>query len=365
LENHKNSIHLVAHVIHRHFLALLLRVYAAAALVPAPGLWMRGVSFGTTSLAGKGLHCTLPLVMLAALLFNAGLGTQMSRLKDLVRRPLALVAGLAANLLLPLVMLLALSAALHFWHSHAEAQSLLVGLALVAAMPVAGSSAAWVQRADGDLPLTLGLVLGSTLLSPWTTPLTLHAVALFTDGTYADALHTLADAGTDTFLLAGVVIPSLAGALTQAMLGETRLARVRPHLKLGSTLALLMLCYANAAVALPHLVADPDWDFVAMLLVAVVALCVLTFAAGWALAWLLRCDPAQQAALVYGLGMSNNGTGLALAAAALGTYPRILLPLIAYNLVQHLVAGCANPRMKGAATAVDLSSDPRACRPAA
>jgi len=351
MENPTSFTHPIAHFIHRHFLLLLLVAYGAAAVLPAPGLWLRSVSFGTTGLAGATVHWTLPLVMLAVLLFNAGLGMQMRRLSSLVRQPVVLAAGLAANLLLPLALLLGLSVALHLWHSHAEAQSLLVGLALVAAMPVAGSSAAWVQRADGDLPLSLGLVLGSTLLSPWTTPLALHLAGLLTDGVYADALHDLADAGTGMFLLAGVVLPSLAGALAHAVAGEARLARIRPQLKLGSALVLLVLCYANAAVALPHVLADPDWDFVAMLLTAVAALCVLNFTAGWVVSRLLGTDPAQRAALVYSLGMNNNGTGLVLAAATLGAYPRILLPLIAYNLVQHLVAGGVGITMKPTAPA--------------
>jgi BASS family bile acid:Na+ symporter len=67
---------------------------------------------------------------------------------------------------------------------------------------------------------------------------------------------------------------------------------------------------------------------------------------------------------VYSLGMSNNGTGLVLAAAALGAYPRVLLPLIAYNLVQHLVAGGVGITMKAASVAPS-SPDPQACRPAA
>jgi bile acid:Na+ symporter, BASS family len=42
---------------------------------------------------------------------------------------------------------------------------------------------------------------------------------------------------------------------------------------------------------------------------------------------------------MYGLGMNNNGTGLVLAALVLTAYPRVMVPIIFYNLVQHLVAG--------------------------
>src|SRR5262249_25493061 len=107
---------------------------------------------------------------------------------------------------------------------------------------------------------------------------------------------------------------------------------------LANAVALLVLVYANAAVSLPQAVADPDWDFLAVLLVIVAGLCVLTFAAGWGLAEILRAGTAQRAALMFGLGMNNNGTGLVLASLALAAYPRVLLPIICYNLVQHLAA---------------------------
>ena len=66
------------------------------------------------------------------------------------------------------------------WHNPDEVQNILVGLALVASMPIAGSSTAWSQNANGDMALSLGLVLGSTLLSPLTTPMALHAVGFMT-----------------------------------------------------------------------------------------------------------------------------------------------------------------------------------------
>lgn len=40
--------------------------------------------------------------------------------------------------------------------------------------------------------------------------------------------------------------------------------------------------------------------------------------------------------------MNNNGTGLVLAAAALPHLPGVLLPVIFYNLAQHVVAGIAD-----------------------
>ena len=68
---------------------------------------------------------------------------------------------------------------------------------------------------------------------------------------------------------------------------------------------------------------------------------MLAFAAGWGIAKFLRAGRDQRAALMFGLGMNNNGTGLVLAATALAAHPQVMLPIIFYNLAQHLVAGAA------------------------
>jgi BASS family bile acid:Na+ symporter len=57
---------------------------------------------------------------------------------------------------------------------------------------------------------------------------------------------------------------------------------------------------------------------------------------------------------MFGLGMSNNGTGQVLASVALAAQPAVLLPVIVYNLVQHLMAAFADSllsRLAGGAKA--------------
>jgi BASS family bile acid:Na+ symporter len=104
----------------------------------------------------------------------------------------------------------------------------------------------------------------------------------------------------------------------------------------------LALSYANASAALPQVAAEPDWDFLAVILVVVLAMCALGFTSGWLVARLCRADAGRRASLVFGLGMNNNGTGLVLAAAALPHLPGVLLPVLCYNLAQHVVAGVAD-----------------------
>ncbi len=205
MDDRKKPIERLAGFLGRHFLAMLFASYAAAALWPAPGLALRTLSLGRVGLGPIRTEASLPLIMLACLLFNAGLAVDTSKLGGFLRRPRTLAAGLSANIGFPIVFILAVSWWMRSWHNPDEVQSILVGLALVASMPIAGSSTAWSQNADGDMTLSLGLVLGSTFLSPLVTPLALHAVGFVATGDYSEDLHELASGSTGSFLAVGVL----------------------------------------------------------------------------------------------------------------------------------------------------------------
>lgn len=335
-------VRVAARALHQHFFRFLIASYALAAWFPGPGLWIRDLSVGQVTILHESMRLSVPFVLLAFLLFNAGTGIQSSQLRRLSRRPSVLLVGLAANLMIPILFIFGVTLVMRFWHNPEEVQNILVGLALVASMPIAGSSTAWSQNADGDLALSLGLVLGSTLLSPLTTPVALHAVGLLTSGEYAQALHGLASTGTGLFLAVGVILPSLLGITVGCAAGERQIAAAKPVLKQMNSVILLILNYSNASVSLPQAIAQPDPDFLFAILMITLGLCAAAFGAGWTIARVGRLDRGAQAALMFGLGMNNNGTGLVLASLALSGYPRVMLPIIFYNLIQHLVAGAAD-----------------------
>ncbi len=334
-------LHRIRELVQRHFLWLLLAAYALAACWPVAGAAIRGTTLLHLRCFEQDLAISLPLLLLSLLLFNAGLSARVADLRRLLHRPQAVLSGTLANVLVPAAFVLILSAALRWWPNPIEARELIIGLAIVAAMPVAGSSTAWSQHAGGSAALSLGLVVLSTLLSPLTAPLTLAAVRA-TNAVSLDALRPIAGSGTGMSLFLGVVIPSIAGMLCRRVLGEPRILRLGPRLKLVNALVLLVLCYANASLSLPQVVAAPDWDLLVLLLAAVIALCLSAFAAGWCLAWLLRVGQAQKRSLIFALGMNNNGTGMVLASTSLAALPGAVLPVLAYNLLQHIVAAAVS-----------------------
>jgi bile acid:Na+ symporter, BASS family len=342
VERRQTTIARVTHFAHDRLIWLLVASYVVAAALPSFGMWIRNVSFGELHLFHGRTQVSLPTLLLALLLLNAGMNIRLVAARAWLRNGVALTSGVAGNFLIPLLYVLVVSQVMRAWHNPDETQNILLGLALVAAMPIAGSSTAWSQNANGDMTVSLGLVLLTTVLSPVTTPLVLRSVALVTNGDYSEDLTELATDGTDAFLTLFVLLPSLVGVVTRLLVGEQAINAAKPHLKLLNIGVLLLLNYVNAAVSLPTAFRQPDIDFLLVTLLIATALCVVSFGGGYLIAKTVSANREQEPALIFGLGMNNNGTGLVIAAASLTDHPLVMLPIIFYNLVQHLIAGAVD-----------------------
>lgn len=339
MENRKPTLLGLSRFIHHHLLWFLISAYALSAIFPAAGLWIRNVSLGDVHIFQTQMHVSLLLILLATLMFNAGLGVKTSHLRSLMQKSRVMVAGLSANLIIPMIYIFGVTLVMRVWYEPDEAQHILVGLALVAAMPIAGASTAWAQNSNGNLALSLGLVLASTVLSPIITPVALQVFGEMASEEYEMVLQNLAAYGSGTFLSLWIVLPSMLGLAVRFAVPEARLTAMMPFIKLSNSVVLLLLNYSNGSVSLPQAVADRDFDFLAVTVGITTGLCVTAFASGYGLSRLFKVDQADRVSLMYGLGMNNNGTGLVLASLALASYPRVMVPIILYNVVQHLVAG--------------------------
>lgn len=339
METRKFTFLALSQILQHHLLWFLISAYAFAAVYPTVGLWIRSISFGDISIVHEKTHISMLLMMLASLMFNAGLGLKTSHLTAVMHKKRVVVAGLVANVAIPMAYIFGATLVMRLWYEPDEAQHILVGLALVAAMPIAGGSTAWAQNSNGNLALSLGLVLCSTLLSPLVTPVAFQVFGEMATDEYETVLQGLAAYGSGTFLGLWVVLPSLLGLGVRLMVREAWLTAVMPHIKFINAIDLLLLNYSNASVSLPQVLTDRDFDFLAVTLGITTGLCLTAFASGYGLSRLFKVDQAERLSLMYGLGMNNNGTGLILASLALASYPRVMVPIIFYNLVQHLVAG--------------------------
>jgi len=324
------------HLVHRYFIWIVIGSYLAAAIAPGAGVALQKTRLFDASVAGS--HVTATTLMLFALLFNAGLGTNAREIRTLANKPVVLAAGALGNFLVPLIFILAASFLLAAWHNNDETQQILTGLAFIAAMPIAGASTAWAQSANGNMTLSVGLVLATTALSPFLTPTVLHAVASLTTGDYSEDLRELAAGNSISFLGLWVLAPSVLVVLTGRFISDAVASHARPFLKLSNYVIVVLLNYANASLSLPEVAANPDADFLAMMFVVIMTLCVTAFAAGWLCARASGADDEETASLTFALGMNNNGAGLSLASTAMPDHGGVLLPVILYNLAQHFVS---------------------------
>ena len=106
----------LSHFIHHHLLWFLIGAYSFAAVSPAAGLWIRNLTFGDVSFFGASLHVSLLLVLLATLMFNAGLGVKASHLKSLREKTTVLFAGLTANLVIPMAYIFLVTLVMRLWY---------------------------------------------------------------------------------------------------------------------------------------------------------------------------------------------------------------------------------------------------------
>lgn len=333
-------INKLTHFIHKHFFYCIIASYIAGGLFPGFGLSIRDTHFGTfTFIDGSKVKVSLALIMLSILLFNAGLGVLKSELANLFKHPKLLVVGLAANLSIPILFTFLISITMVLWHNPDEVQNILVGLALIASMPIAASSTAWVQKTNGSLALSLGLVIFSTMLSPITTPLGLHSIGFITSGDYSEKLHMLAGEGTSAFLFISVLLPSLLGITLHFVLKPSAIAKAKEPIGNINLVNLILLNYANASVALPQVFTHPDWDFLLIIGLITGSLCAFAFLSGKLLSRFFKASEPEKISLMFGLAMNNNGTGLVLASLSLAGHPSVMLPIIFYNLIQHMIAG--------------------------
>ncbi|PNE32715.1 hypothetical protein AF335_14200 [Streptomyces eurocidicus] len=356
----------VVKAVQRWLLVLMLVCYVLAGVFPAPGEALRGLVLPPPAGA-----LTVPMVLLAVMLCNAGLGVRVGELRAVGRRPARLVLGIATNALLPLLVLPVIAVALRAWPDPAEAEGLVIGLMLVLAMPIAGGAASWGQNAGGNVPLVVAMVIGSTLLSPLTVPLGMRLAGQLVGPSGAGALDdttkvdVIARTGAGFFALVSVVLPCLVGVLVRMLLGEDRTRRVLPVVKAVNLVNILLLCYINAAGALGQALAHPDPDLLVLALGLSGAVCCLAFCCGrWMSGW-TRCDQPDGISLTFATGMNNSSAAAVLAACWFSHRPEVLLPILSYSLLQKIVAGAAGkpPRSRPDETPRQAPAPETAVRP--
>lgn len=324
----------VLRFVRRRSMALILAAYVLAFLAPRCGR-----AAGHLMLVGSGPHAyRLPAAILGWTLVMAGAGVDARHLVGVVRRPLPLLIGVGASVLAPLLVVLTAAALVAGTPMSPETQCLLAGLAIVAAMPVGGTAAAWTAHHGGDPALGVGVLAGSLAASPVTVPAGLAVGSLMTFGDLADDLDRMSSVSDGLRGMAIALLPCAVGVALRT-LWPARIAAMLPYLRVLTVLDVAGLAYVNASGLPRSVVLSGDPEFLLAVVAAAVLMCAGTFAAGWLLARWGRCSAQDTVALTYTTGMTNASLGAIVACTGLREHTMVLAPILAVSVLQTVAAG--------------------------
>lgn len=328
---------------HRHLLWLLVVCYALAALWPRLGLAIREIKIAQPT--GREVHA--PMLLLALLLFCAAAVIRWSEVRDLLQRPSVLLMGLLAAWLGPALFVGIVGPLLFRFTDPAAAAGVMVGLALVAAMPVANSSAGWSQNAGGNVALSLSMVVLSILISPIAAPQMLKLMGFVLSDEATKNIEEVVQRFSGAEFILWVILPSLAGAIAAWLAGPERIARVKPWIRFVTLAVLLLLNYTNAALALPKVVGQETLATVAVPAGLALALNLLGILLAMGLARVADLSHSSRTAMLFALSMKHTGLALVLAGEVLADRdPRVILTIVLATLLQHVVAAAVDRRLQ-------------------
>jgi len=182
--------------------------------------------------------------------------------------------------------------------------NLVTGFVLLTSIPTAMVGYVWSGIYHGDEPLSLVLILVSTLLGPILTPLT---VKIFAQKTVSIDTRAMIIS-----LLMMIVLPSLVGMLVNHTVGDKRTKKITPSLKLFTKIALFAIVTINISQIAPTLLKKATLAYIPIALLAA-TLALLGFPASHALGKLARLPLEESKSLTFAASMRNISASMVLA----------------------------------------------------
>ncbi|AKG05254.1 sodium transporter [Salimicrobium jeotgali] len=262
---------------------------------------------------GLGAYIT---ILLGVVMFGIGLTMQPVDFKLVMKKPLPVIAGVAAQyVLMPLTAL----GIAYLLNLPAE---LAAGLVLLGSVPGGTASNVMVYLAKGNLALSVAMTSFSTLLAPILTP----AILLMLAGQWlpVDPVSMFLS------IVQVIIVPITLGLLVRKLFPET-VDKSATAVPLISVLAIITIVCAVVAVNVESITSSGLQIFAAVMLHNLIGLIL-----GYGAAVLMRLDESKRRAISIEVGMQNSGLGVALATAHFG--PLAALPNVV-AAVWHNISG--------------------------
>ncbi|MER5886713.1 sodium-dependent transporter [Streptomyces sp. NPDC001941] len=314
----------------------VVAAYLLALFLPGPGLWLRSPH---APAHGPAVHATP--VLLGVVLFAAGYKFPLAALSPLLARPRPLLAALALHAALPLALIPLVALLLRAGSDQDHGSGITTALILIVTMPVASGATVWATKDTADQPTIVAAVLLTTLSSPLTTPLVTGLLAPLVEGPHTRTLQVAGAAAGGGFALGAIVLPCLLGTAARTLLATAAAERLGILVEPVALVASLLTTYANASGALGACLQRPRPLLLCAAVATAALLCAASFLLGRLASTALRLDHPTRSSLTLISGMNNSSAGAALLTAAAPDKPHLLMPVLAYGLLQKTAANLA------------------------
>lgn len=259
--------------------------------------------------------------LLGGVILVMSLTLTLGALGDLVRRPLALVAGFFIKwITVPLGGWIAALVV----YSHQP--QLAAGTILDGSVPAGVSSNLFSFIGHGSVALAVSLTFIHTVLSPLITPsLTKLLASRFVAVNFLTLFIQMVEI---------VLVPVVLGLAIRYAVGEQRLKRGEPVLPLISAVLLYLIELGLISPAAATIRANLHW--IPIVTVTTTALILVNLGVAYGIARALRISDRKSRAIMFDTGVYNSGLGAVLAAANFGAFAA-LPPLM--NATMNLIVG--------------------------
>lgn len=267
-------------------------------------------------------------VLFAVITFQGSLNTTMHQVSDTFRHPKALLAILACSAVV-MPVLARVVGGIFF-----ADDEIVTGVVIEYCIPVAVVSFMWIGIFSGNASLGLAAILISTVLAPFTVPLTLHV--LMGASVVVDAASMVRD------LLFMVAIPAMVGVAVNELTHGWGHERLSPVLSPICRLLLLVIITCNSTGLSPYILSG---DIVVLqVAVLIFFLACFGFLLGFAVARILRVPMADLFSMCFCVGLRNISSGAVIAAEF---FPgSAIIPVMIGTLFQQVLASLCGTIMQ-------------------
>lgn len=257
-------------------------------------------------------------VFLGIIMFGMGLTIRMKDFKIVFSRPKEIIIGAIAQYsIMPLVAWV-LCKVMHL------PADLALGVILVGCCPGGTASNVITYIAGGDVALSVGMTIVSTLAAPLMTPFLVYILA----GAWVEVSF-----GAMVLSVVKVIlIPVLLGILLRSLAGE-HVDKVSDVMPLVSVIAIVMIIGGIVAIN-----AEKILSCGVLVLVVVAIHNFFGMALGLFVAKIFHVEYSRATAIAIEVGMQNSGLAVSLAAANFAANPLATLPGAIFS-VWHNIAG--------------------------